>query len=155
MEVLSPHSLFMQIVVTAERLKEHACQEFFKPLGLSATTFKILHLLSAHSGMTPTQLTQGLGCTKSNLTQRLDHLEKNGYLVRIRPTAKGDGRTVRIALTDAGHLKVNEAIQTLRKNGALLEKHFSDTERKACHDFMKKVNHILDPHDHPSSCLHR
>jgi len=155
MEVLNPHSIFKQIIVTAARLEEVACQEFFKPLGLSSTTFKILHILSAHSAMTPTQITKGLDCGKSNLTQRLNLLEKNGLVRRVRPSTKADGRTVRITLTDVGKSKIDEAIQVLRKHGALLEKHFSHAEKKACHDFLKKVNQIIDPHEHTRPCPHR
>ncbi len=143
MEILSSHSIFMQIVVTAARLEGVACHRFFKPLGLSHTTFKVLHILSAHSAMTPTEITQKLACGKSNLTQRLNLLEKNGLIRRITPSG-GDGRTVRISLTDAGQLKVTEAVQAIRQHGALLEKRFSETEKKACHDFLKKVNQIID-----------
>ena len=154
MEVLSPHSIFMQIIVTAARLEAVASQRFFAPLGLSPTTFKILHILSVHPAMTPTQITKTFNCTKSNLTQRLNLLEKNGFVRRVHPS-KGDGRTVRIALTDAGQHKVAEALQVLRKHGALLESHFSNSEKMACHDFLKKVNQILDPYEHTPSCFHR
>jgi DNA-binding MarR family transcriptional regulator len=105
--------------------------------------------------MTPTQITKVFDCTKSNLTQRLNLLEKNGLVRRVRPSTKADGRTVRIAITDAGKSKIDEAIQLLRKHGALLEKHFSDEEKKACHDFLKKVNQIIDPHEHIRPCPHR
>ncbi len=154
MEVLSPQSIFMQIVVTAARLEGVACQRFFAPLGLSSTTFKILHTLSEHPSMNPTQITKTFDCTKSNLTQRLNLLEKNGFVLRIR-SSKGDGRTVRIALTDSGQRKVTEAVRAIRQSGALLEKHFSDVEKKSCHDFLKKVNQILDPYEHTSPCRHR
>ncbi|MBI5422249.1 MarR family transcriptional regulator [Candidatus Peregrinibacteria bacterium] len=145
----------MQIVVTAERLKGYACQEFFKPLGLSSITFKILHVLSAHSAMTPTQILQALDCSKSNLTQRINLLERDGLVSRMPSQTEGDGRTVQIALTEAGKRKVAEAIQALRKNGALLETHFSDSEKKACHAFMKKVNQLLEPYEHTRACSHR
>jgi DNA-binding MarR family transcriptional regulator len=105
--------------------------------------------------MTPTEITKKLDCTKSNLTQRLNHLEKNGLIRRVRHPAKGDGRTVGIALTDSGRRKILEATQILRKHGALLESRFSIAEKRACHEFLKKVNQILDPYGHTAPCSHR
>lgn len=146
MEILSPHSIFKQMVVTAFRLEGFANKNLFGPIGLSSTTLRILHLLLKNKTLTPTHLMNELECTKSNITQRLNHLEKNGFISRSAPS-DGDQRHVSVVLTEAGKRKIFEAVKMLREKGTFLEKHFKYREKTNCMSFIKKVNRILDHYD--------
>ena len=143
-EVLCPQSIFKQIVLTGTRLEAFANKRLFGPMGLSSATLKILYALSQHSSLAQSQLIQEVGCTKSNLTQRLNLLEKHGFIQRDHRVSDKDRRKVGVRLTDTGRQKLLDTVKAIHEKGSVLEKHFSETEKTSCHDFMKKVNQILD-----------
>jgi DNA-binding MarR family transcriptional regulator len=142
--VLCSQSIFKQIVLTGTRLEALANKRLFGPMGLSSATLKILYTLSQHTSLAPTQLIQELGCTKSNITQRLNLLEKQDFIQRDHQVSGKDRRKVGVRLTEVGRRKLLDTMKAIHKNGSVLERHFSDIEKKACHNFMKKVNQILE-----------
>src|SRR5882762_11296509 len=71
------------------------------PLGLSLAKVALLeHLAKAQEPLALSQLATYQHCVRSNITQLVDRLEKDG-LVRRRPD-RGDRRSVRAELTPAG-----------------------------------------------------
>ena len=71
------------------------------PLGLSLAKVALLeHLADAKQPVALSQLATHQHCVRSNITQLVDRLEKDG-LVRRRPD-EGDRRSIRAALTPAG-----------------------------------------------------
>jgi DNA-binding MarR family transcriptional regulator len=64
---------------------------------VSAPCFDILAHLGAAEGITQQQLAAARLTTKGNLSQLLDHLERDGLVRRLR-----DGRVKRVYLTAAG-----------------------------------------------------
>jgi len=57
-----------------------------------------LHFLSRHDGILQNELVQHFHMDKSSVTSQLNHLEKNGYIVRKK--SMDDGRSRQIFLTD-------------------------------------------------------
>jgi DNA-binding MarR family transcriptional regulator len=148
MEVLSPHSIFKQIVMTGARLEALANRHLFGPLGLSSTTLSILHALSVRPHTAPSDLIREFSCTKSNITQRLNLLQKHGWILRSHSISGKDRRKIGIVLTPSGIQKLEDARKALKSHGALLERHLNGDEKTGCHLFLKKINSILDHYEH-------
>jgi DNA-binding MarR family transcriptional regulator len=82
------------------------------PMGLSLAKLGLLHhLAEAKEPLPLSELAQHQNCVRSNITQLVDRLEKEG-LVRRRPDP-GDRRSVRAALTPAGQQAYQKAKRAL------------------------------------------
>ena len=79
--------------------------------GLDGASYDVLATLR-RSGppyrLTPGELMRTAMVTSGAITQRLDRLEQQGLVQRA--TAEGDGRSVHVSLTDAGHARVDEVL---------------------------------------------
>lgn len=135
-------SLADPFIMTAMRLETLTERYLFKPTGISSASFKILAFIKNSPGCSPSQILNYLGGTKSNITQRLNLLEKNKYISSSRST--GDKRKVLIFIDSSGVEKFNEVVDNFRKNSIYLEKFFNKKELCAHFSFMLKFNSILD-----------
>lgn len=147
MEILKSGCVFKHIVMTAARLETFANKHFLEVFNLKLASLKILYVLSQHSAVTPAQLVKELACTKSNITQRLNVLEKNGLVQRISSSRSKDKRKVGIGITALGKEKLLEAMRTVSEKGIGFEKKFSPAEILACHSFLGKINDLLDQYE--------
>ena len=68
------------IVCLAHRFESIANKYVFYPMGLSAISMKILKLLKVHGRLTASDLIEMTSSTKSNMSQRLNFLEKEKYI---------------------------------------------------------------------------
>ena len=136
-DALSDH-----FIMTAMRLEAITERYLFKPVGISAASFKILAFIKNSPGCSPSQILNYLGGTKSNITQRLNFLEKNKYISSSRST--GDKRKVLISISPLGAEKFNEVIDKFLENSIYLEKFFTKKELDAHFSFMLKFNSVLD-----------
>lgn len=143
MELLKPGCIFKRIIITAARLEAFANKHFLAAFNLSITSLKILDMLSKCTGMTPTQLMEELACTKSNITQRLDVLEKNGFIQRIVPVGSRDKRRVMVQITALGKSTLAEVIVSMQKKGFEFETALGFNETAQCHDFLNKINELF------------
>lgn len=133
------------IMTTAARMEAIADQYIFRPLGLTTSTGKILKALLRHRTTTPGDLLRIVGGTKSNITQRLDILEKRGYVSRKHGEKKdGDKRQVQVALTAEGKRKIKAVEVRIRHANICLEEYFGKEELERHFDFFRKLNGILD-----------
>jgi len=130
-------------IMTAMRLEALTERFLFKPAGLSAASFKILAFVKNSPGCSPSQMLNYLGGTKSNITQRLNFLEKHGLVYSKRPST-GDKRKVFISITPAGNKKFDGVISNFKKNSIYLEKFFNKQELSGHCSFMMKLNLALD-----------
>ena len=88
-------------VLGAGRAVEARLEGVLAPHGLSLAKVGLLRLLAtAGEPVALSELAQHANCVRSNITQLVDRLEKDG-LVRRRPDP-ADRRSVRAALTPAG-----------------------------------------------------
>lgn len=132
------------LVLTAARLELIANRYFFAPLGMSFATVRIIHLLTKKGTLTPSELLQKIGGTKSNISQRLNLLEKEGFIRRTYASNDLDKRIVKVTLTPQGKVKMKAIEASSRKAKIELTKQFSPKELAEFKQFITKLNKILD-----------
>lgn len=132
------------IVSTAAKLERIANSHIFIHIGMSSASIKIMCILHKTSVTTPSAIQEYMGSSRSNVSQRLDFLEKQGYISRKHSPLSKDKRKVDISLTSMGKRKLKEAEKWLRKANLYLEKYFTKKELDAHFAFFKKLNEILD-----------
>lgn len=113
-------------------------------MGLSSTSMKILKLLKNRGPLTASKLIEITGATKSNLSQRLNFLEKENHILRTYASDKKDKRKVLIELTLTGKKMMLGIEKRLQKAQISFEKKFSEKEIAQHKAFIKKLNSILD-----------
>lgn len=86
---------------TASRLEVIANRHLFGPLKMTISSMKILRLLEKMDQLTPKEIMENIGGTKSNISQRLDLLEKRGYITKDNKKSD-DKRKVYVRLTVTG-----------------------------------------------------
>ena len=131
---------------TALRLEMIADHLLFKPLNLTAASFRILAVIDRCGTMTPTDLIESLGGTKSNITQRLAFLNRSG-LVKTARLKGGDGRKVLVSLTESGRRQVLTVRAIFQEHNVHVEKFFKPAEIKSFVHFIIKLNQGLDACD--------
>jgi DNA-binding MarR family transcriptional regulator len=132
------------IIYTAARLEAVADKYVFNPMGTTAASMKILRLLKDHGPLTPRRIVELGGGTKSNVSQRLRHLEKNGFITRKQDVFPEDRRKVIVKMTKKGDRRVNEIQTRLKKAQICLTKNFSKKEISQHVEFLKKINRLID-----------
>lgn len=92
--------------------------------------------------MNPTEILELTGGTKSNISQRLDFLEKKGYIKTQKNTA-GDKRKMSVKLTLTGKKKLSEMQKHISKVKLKLEANFTKKEIANHYAFFNKLNKII------------
>lgn len=132
------------ILFTASRLESIANRFVFQPMGTSFSSMKILRLLELKGPQTPKRILELAGGTKSNLSQRLNYLEKNRFIVRDYAVVPGDKRQVVVKLTALGRKRLNLINLRIKKAQLTLAECFSQKEIEGHRKFFEKMNRILD-----------
>ena len=97
---VDPARLANAIIATGSTLLREAGR-LFKPHGVTAVQFNVLHLLSdVPGGLRPSELTAALVVDASSTTYVMDRMETLGWLKRVDD--KADRRAWRVVLTPAG-----------------------------------------------------
>ena len=138
----SYYSIIEPIVYTASRLEFIANQYFFRPIGMNISSVKILELLHKKKILTPKEIMELAGCTKSNISQRLNFLEKKGF-VQTKKNLFDDKRKLSVKLTPAGKEKLQELKKRFDKIKLKLESHFSQKEIERHFEFFNKLNELI------------
>ena len=107
----APDALVFSLLQTAEAV-EARLEAAVSPIGLSLAKLAVLHLLAeAHQPLPLSQLAERQHCVRSNMTQLVDRLEKDGV---VRRRADPDNRrSVRAALTPAGQRTHDAGMEAL------------------------------------------
>lgn len=112
----------------------------FARFGLDRGEFDVIATLR-RSGppyrLTPTQMYTSLMISSGGLTHRLDRLEKAGLIRREK--SPEDGRSMLVALTDAGVSRVEEACRAHVANGAAFLEALDTKERVQLADLLRKL----------------
>lgn len=112
----------------------------FARFGLDRGEFDVIATLR-RSGppyrQTPTQIYTSLMISSGGLTHRLDRLEKAGLIQREK--SQQDGRSMLVALTDAGIARVEEACRAHVANGFAFLEALDAEERSALADLLRKL----------------
>jgi DNA-binding MarR family transcriptional regulator len=141
------------IIRTAMQLESIANRHIFSHIDMTSASIKIMCVLSkCPTCNTPTKILELIGGTRSNISQRLDYLEKNGLITRKHATAESDKRKVSVLLTAKGKRKLLEAEGLIQKANMYLEKHFTQDELAAHFAFFKKLNELLDAAEKNPDC---
>jgi DNA-binding MarR family transcriptional regulator len=98
----------------AARLYENAQARIAARHGMSyRDIYLLMTLRRAGRALTPTELIAELSITMAAITKRIDRLIASGHVQRSRDP--GDGRSVRIELTEAGRRLVDEDVRSNRQ----------------------------------------
>jgi DNA-binding MarR family transcriptional regulator len=101
-------------IMHAARLYEAAQTRIAERHGMSyRDIYLLMTLRRAGRALTPTELLDESSITMAAMTKRTDRLVESGFLQRSRDP--GDGRSIRIELTEAGRRLVDEDIRTKRQ----------------------------------------
>ena len=142
----SYYSIIEPIVYTASRLEAIANHCIFSPIGMNISSVKIMGILCQRKAMTQKDILELIGGTKSNISQRLNFLEKKGYIRTYKDTAD-DKRKLFVELTETGRKKLIEIKGQLRKVKLELESNFTKKEIEQHFAFFKKLNKLVDSRD--------
>jgi DNA-binding MarR family transcriptional regulator len=137
------YSIIEPIIFTASRLEVIANRSLFRPIGMNISSVKILNLLCKKKLMTPKEIMQLAGGTKSNISQRLDSLEKRGY-IKTQKNIFDDKRKMSVKLTLAGRKKLQEIKDKFEQVKLGLEANFDRKEILQHFAFFDKLNKIID-----------
>ncbi len=141
------------IIHAAMRLENIANKHIFSHLGMTSASIKIMFVLKKCPAYnTPTKILEAIGGTRSNISQRLDFLEKKGFITRKHQELDSDKRKVNIMLTSQGKAKLMEAEKWLEKANMYLEKYFTQEELASHFAFFQKLNEALDAEEENKSC---
>lgn len=131
-----------RIVIVSYLLESIANKKVLEPLGLSMSGYKILHILNGNGPVAISKIIECLGSTKSNVSQRLNYLERSELVKRSSPSDK-DRRQVNVILTEEGKKKFLEVRCLLEKESVKLEELFSEKEINDVLEFLNKIFEIL------------
>lgn len=141
--ILSKKNLAERIVIVARVIEDFANRHILEPSGLSMSSFEIMYVINEHKTITPTMILGCRGGTKSNISQRLNFLEKHDYIKRVYAKNKKDKREVLVKLTTLGQKKLSEVGNLLSQKTILLENLFEKSEVKKHLDFLEKIFNAL------------
>ena len=131
-------------IFIGEKIESMANKCIFHPMGLSLSSMRILGYLHNKKVTTAKELILLTGKSKSNITQRLNILEKNGLITRSKSISSKDKRETILKITDLGKTQVKKAMKEIEKFHLANEKIFSKKEIITHIKFMKKLMTFLD-----------
>ncbi len=144
MEINDSSSPVEPIVCMTHRFESIVNKYVFQPMNLSSISVKILKLLHENASMTASALVEITGATKSNMSQRLSFLEKEGFLTRTYASDNKDKRKILINLTSLGKEKITDLEKRFKKAKISFEKKFTEKELAQHKAFFRKLSDILD-----------
>lgn len=132
-----------ELVCTGCRLQSIANKFVFSPMGFSETSIKILKAIEHGHASTLSDILKWVGGTKSNISQRLNFLEKEKLIERAY-AASDDKRKVIIKITKEGKERMGKMEKRLEKAQIKLESIFAQSELKKGQEFLRKINSFID-----------
>lgn len=137
------HGGITEKIIVLSRIIEHiANHNVLEKLDISLAGYEILHILHYHNETEPSVLAKFLGSGKSNVTQRVNILLKNGLVTKVK-SKNSDGRKSPIKLTAKGEKLFAIANEQLNKETNDLEKMIGEDEVKNHSPFLEKIFNAL------------
>ena len=131
-------------IFIGEKIESMANKYVFGPMHTSLSAMRILGYVDCHEKITAKELIDLTGKSKSNITQRLNLLEKNGLLTRIKDHKNKDQRETFLKITPLGKSRIKEAFKKIEKFNLSKEKFFTKKELHEHLKFMKKLSAFLN-----------
>lgn len=122
------------------QLVRSSIEATFAGFGLDRGEFDVISTLRRSGSpyrLTPTEMYSMLMISSGGLTHRLDRLEKAGLIRREKSVR--DGRSVEVALTEAGVALVEEAFRNDMASEARFLGHLTEEERAALAGLLRKL----------------
>jgi DNA-binding MarR family transcriptional regulator len=116
--------------VSAEILHGHATAE---AVGLNATDFFCLNLLSLAGPLTAGQLAQQTGLTTGATTRMIDRLERGGFARRVRDAA--DRRQVIVEACHDHRAEIDTALEPARRRMLAVFQRYTAAEARVLFDY--------------------
>lgn len=103
------------LLIHCAALLERHLEQALAPLQLQLREYLALYLLADNEqeSVTPTQLSEALKATRTQVTRLLDSLEAKGLAIRIAATV--DRRSLALRLTDSGQQLLAQAIPLMEQ----------------------------------------
>lgn len=136
---LAPLEVLSRVTRLARHL-DRARRSAFEGHGLEAWSFDVLTALrraGAPYQLSPGQLAAETMVTSGTMTNRIDRLETQGWVLR-QPDPR-DGRSVLVRLTKAGAQRVDEALSDLLEHERALLHSLSDQDRSLLAEILRRV----------------
>jgi len=131
----------LQVLSTARILEKEALR-IFKPHGLSAAQFNVLHLLSDQpAGMRASDLARALIVDPSNVTGLLKRMKHVGLLVELENAH--DRRQHVVGWTPKGRAAWKGAHRDYQKNLAALDAALNPSSRKAAESVLQQIERTV------------
>ena len=131
-------------IFIGEKIESMANKYIFRPAGTSLSAMRVLGYTNSKKSITAKNIMQLSGKSKSNITQRLNILERDGFIKRTRNPKGQDKREVLVKITPKGRKKVESIKDKLKKFEISKEKYFTKKELQEHLRFMQKLNNFLD-----------
>ena len=128
-------SLFKKVYSKLQKYMD----SIYQPYGLTSVQVEVLLLLAANGDQTVTELSEGLGVTKSNLSTLCKRMEKSGFVKRKR--SKQDERVVVISMTDLARSSIQEFLE--QKDQATSNMSLSEEDKKVILDGLHRLESYL------------
>lgn len=132
------------IIFTSARLEAIGDKFVFLPMGTSLAAIRILRLLEQEGELMPKRIMELSGGTKSNVSQRLKHLEEKKYIQRTYAAFAEDKRKVVVKITREGKTQLQKVDKRLSKAQMKLKGYFSQKEIENHLNFFAKMNKLID-----------
>ncbi len=107
-------SYLLYLLAASSEAASHQFHLRVRELGLRVPEWRVLACLYDQDGLMITQLAKYSLLEQSRMTRIVDQMEKRGLIVR--KSDKGDGRRVRVHLTDAGQKLSSEVVEEAREH---------------------------------------
>lgn len=137
-----------QLLMTTLLLLDDGDNRFFQQYGMTGVRFHTLKHVSQTPGISLSELSQRLLCTKGNATRIVKSMENDGYL--RREENPDDNRAMRLYITPGGEALWREILQA---HLAFNESRFgqrSPSEQATLHQELVALNGHLHAMLHPS-----
>ena len=107
-------SYLLYLLAASSEAASHQFHLRVRELGLRVPEWRVLACLYDQDGLMITQLAKYSLLEQSRMTRIVDQMEKRGLVVR--KSDKGDGRRVRVHLTDTGQKLSSEVVEEAREH---------------------------------------
>jgi len=130
--------------VAALRFMNIIEKKALKPYNVSIISGKIMLVIVHFNKISQSEIANYVYTSNSNLSQRLDFLEKEGLIIRISDGDKKDKRKVIISPTEKGEELFWEVYGKVKAIKKKVLDNFSKEELEAHIKFVAKMSNILD-----------
>ena len=131
-------------IFIGEKIESIANKYIFNPMGMTLSSMRVLSYINCQDKINAKEIIELTGKSKSNITQRLNVLEKNGLIRRLKNDRAKDKREVYLKITPQGKRKVAEALRKIEKFHLSKTHFFTKKELENHIKFMRKLSLFLD-----------